>query len=98
MESKTENSSRSPSSSDPGEAARRLLKVYYQRLSELGIETIERGTRLQHAKWMCLRAEGHEDVEKLNRWLGWIQCTMDYEGIYGLNESIEMTRKEMGDA
>jgi len=92
MEPKVENESRNRSSE---EAARNLLRAYYKRLAELGIETVERGTRLQHAKWMCLKAESIEDVPKMNRWLGWIQGWLVAENIYGLNEIIDQTRKEM---
>ena len=93
MDSETENKFKKGSSN--GEVSRSLLRKYYMRLAELGIETVERGTRLQHVKWMCLKAEGHEDIEKLNRWLGWIQCTLDYEGISSLTETIAHTREEM---
>ncbi len=99
MENETERKSKRISSSHSymsvGDPERSLLRKYYKRLTELGIETVERGPRLQHAKWMCLKAEGHEDVGKINRWLGWIQCTLDYEGVFSLPETIEHTRKEM---
>jgi hypothetical protein len=72
MASEMESESKKDSSSS-GDPERALLRKYYKRLTELGIETIERGTRLQHAKWMCLKAEGHESDKKINRWLGWIQ-------------------------
>jgi hypothetical protein len=91
----TETESESKKNSSSGDPERNLLRKYYKRLTELGVETIERGTRLQHAKWMCLKAEGHEDEGKMNRWLGWIQCTLDYEGIFSLPETIEHTCEEM---
>lgn len=94
MASETESEFKKDSSSS-GDPERALLRKYYKRLGELGIETIERGTRLQHAKWMCLKAEGHESDKKINRWLGWIQCVMDYEGIFSLQETIEHTREKM---
>lgn len=88
MENESKNSS-----SDNAESS--LLRKYYKHLATLGIQTIERGTRLQHIKWMCLMAQGFEDPRKMNRWLGWIQCALDCEGIYSLNESMEHTREEM---
>lgn len=92
MENEKENGYKKNSSD---EAVRRLLRNYYKHLTALGIDTIERGTRLQHAKWMCLKAEGHEDTGKLNRWLGWIQGWLVAENIYGLTEIIDHTREEM---
>lgn len=92
MEIKTENGSKNNSSD---EAVQRLLRRYYKHLTDLGIETVERGTRLQHAKWMCLKAEGHEDSGKMNRWLGWIQGWLVAENVYGLDEIIVQTREEM---
>ncbi len=94
MVNETENESKK-TSSRPSDPERNLLRKYYKRLTELGIEAIERGTRLQHIKWMCLTAQGHESDKKINKWIGWIQCTLDYEGIFGLSETIEHTRKEM---
>lgn len=88
----TENEYKNSSSDD---AVRRLLRRYYKHLTDLGIETVERGTRLQHAKWMCLKAEGHEDSGKINRWLGWIQAWLAAENVYGLTEIIDHTREEL---
>ena len=72
---------------------RKLLREYYQKLNHLGVETIERGTRLQHAKWMCIYAEGNiEDEVKANRWLGFIQGWLIAENIYSLDECREHSR------
>jgi hypothetical protein len=77
------------------DAERNLLRKYYKRLTELGVETQERGTRLQHIKWMCLKAEGFDNTKKMSRWLGWIQAWLVVENIYGLTEIMNQTRKEM---
>jgi len=77
------------------ESERRLLRKYYKHLNELGVDTRERGTRLQHAKFMCLKAESFPDGKKLSRWLGWVQGMLVTENIYGLAEVIEHTREEM---
>jgi hypothetical protein len=93
MEIEMENESKSRSSEE--EAERALLRHYHKRLTELGVETVERGTRLQHIKWMCLKAEGFDNSKKTSRWLGWIQGWLVAENIYGLTEIMDQTRKEM---
>lgn len=93
MEPGTVNEFKSPSSEE--EAERNLLRKYYKRLTELGVETQERGTRLQHIKWMCLKAEGFDETKKISRWLGWIQAWLVSENIYGLTEIMKQTREEM---
>lgn len=77
-----EKESRSLSSEDTNE----ILRGYYMHLGELGIETRERGTPLQHAKWMCLCAESIESEERKNRWLGFIQGTLFMSGVFGIDE------------
>ena len=47
---------------------------------------------LEHARWMCERIPGHEDIEKRNRWLGFVQCILVYERIFKLNELKEHVR------
>lgn len=76
-------------------ASRMLLARYFTRLSDIGIVEINRGTRLQHAMWMCHRAATFEDEGKTNRWLGWIQGWLVAENIYDLTEIIDHTREEM---
>lgn len=71
-----------------------MLRGYYRVLSKLGIETIERGTRLQHTKWMCIYAEGNIDDEvKANRWLGCIQGWLMVENIFSLDECMKHSRQ-----
>lgn len=76
-------------------ASRMLLARYFTRLSDIGIMEARRGTRLQHAMWMCHQAATFEDENKTSRWLGWIQCCLASEGIYDLAEIIDHTREEM---
>lgn len=63
-----------------------LLALYYNKLSEMNIEAAESGANLQHAKWMCVTAEKFYSIRKINRWIGWIQSVMVYEGVYTLDE------------
>ena len=91
MESKKENEYKNSSSRD---ALRLLFYRYYTRLDRIGVKPKERGMRLQHAMWMCTRANNYEDVDKMNRWLGWVQGWLVVENIYGLNEVMEHTRSE----
>ena len=86
-----EKESKNPSLETRDET-KRLLREYYQRLTKLGIETIERGTRLQHAKWMCLVAEGIDDAERANRWLGFVQGWLVVENIFSIDECRAHTR------
>lgn len=69
------------------DGARRLLLRYMHHLNTLGIKGIQRGTRLQHVKWMCDYAESSiEDLARINRWLGFIQAWLVSENIYSLEE------------
>lgn len=68
-------------------STRKLFSDYFAHLDDLGIDAIERGTRLQHAKWMCEHAEwGISDEAKANRWLGFVQGWLIVENIYSLDE------------
>lgn len=79
--------------SETTDETRRLLREYYRVLVKLGVDTIERGTRLQHAKWMCTFAEGSiKDEAKANRWLGFIQGWLIVENIFSLDECMEHSR------
>lgn len=82
MEPKTENESKSLSSEETDD----LLKGYYKHLSNLEIETRERGTPLQHAKWMLLFAQSIEDNDRKNRWLGFIQGVLFMSGVFSIDE------------
>jgi len=78
---------------------RRLFREYFQMLGNLGVETIERGTRLQHAKWMCAFAEGNiEDEVRANRWLGFVQGWLIVENLYSLDECRAHSRNGRIDA
>ena len=93
MDIEKENESKKPYLETSPET-RRLLRDYYQLLAKLGIETIERGTRLQHAKWMCLFAEGNiEDEVKANRWLGFVQGWLVVENIFSLDDARTHSRE-----
>jgi hypothetical protein len=92
MESKTEKESKK-TCLEISPKTRRLLRDYYNILDRLGIKSVERGTRLQHMKWMCGFAEnGIEDEVKANRWLGWIQGWLVVENIFGLEEVMDHSR------
>lgn len=65
-----------------------LFQKYYNRLSIAGIEAVERGSRLQHVKWMCQRAKSIDGDLKMNRWLGFIQGSLVADGIYTIDECI----------
>ncbi len=83
----TENESKK-TSLETSDETRKLFREYYQLLGKLGIETIERGTRLQHTKWMCVFAEANiNDEVKANRWLGWVQGWLVVENIFSLDET-----------
>lgn len=41
---------------------------------------------LEHARWMCQEIQGHDDRDKLNRWLGFVQCILVYERIFKLDD------------
>ena len=69
-----------------------LLKEYYRHLADLGVETAERGTRIQHAKWMCLQAQSLPDVGRANRWLGFIQGVLWTENVFDLSELREHSK------
>lgn len=86
MDESRENESKRISLETSAET-RRLFMEYYQLLSKLGIDTIERGTRLQHCKWMCAYAEASIDDEvRANRWLGFVQGWLIAENIFSLDE------------
>jgi len=70
-----------------------ILQQYFRYLSSLNIESIERGTPLQHAKWMCLTASDRLiDLERKNRWLGFIQGILFMSNIFTINEMREHVR------
>lgn len=81
-ETKTAKQYKNPSS----ERLDHLLQQYFRLLGQLNIETIERGTPLQHAKWMCLIAESVEDVGKKNRWIGFIHGVLFMSNIFSIEE------------
>src|SRR5690606_295454 len=64
----------------------------FNRLEELGIDEKERGTRLQHAKWMCKAANGINNELKLHRWLGFVQAWLVAENIFSLDECMSHMR------
>ena len=44
--------------------------------------------RKQHLQWMCVEIEAHSDdwqTEKLNRWIGFIQCALLANGLLDLD-------------
>lgn len=59
---------------------------YHTRLGELGVKEIKRGTRLQHAMWMCHELTSFSDREKKSRWIGFIQGYLVCEGVYTIDE------------
>lgn len=81
-ETKTEKQSKNLSSDELDI----LLQQYFRLLGQLNIETIERGTPLQHAKWMCLIAESVDDIDKKNRWLGFIHGILFMSHIFSIDE------------
>lgn len=84
-----ENQSKGLSSED----INNVLQQYFRYLSSLSIESIERGAPLQHAKWMCLTASDRLlDLERKNRWLGFIQGILFMSNIFTINEMREHVR------
>lgn len=53
----------------------------------------EDGAGLPHAAWMLFQIPHMEDVEKANRWLGYAQAILVYEGVFSLQEMRDMTRE-----
>jgi len=82
MEPKKENESKSLSSDDTD----KLLREYYKYLGDLDVETRERGTPLQHVKWMLLFAESIDDNIRKNRWLGFVQGVLFMSGVFSIDE------------
>lgn len=95
MAKKTEKESRKIYSEDDPEI--KLFIKYRSRLTGIGIIEIERGTRLQHAKWMCRKAQEFEDRLKMSRWIGWIQCCLVTENIYSLDQVMRHSREAFKD-
>lgn len=46
----------------------------------------DRGLLLEHARWMCCKIQGMDDLHKMNRWIGFIQCLLMWTNIFRLNE------------
>lgn len=41
---------------------------------------------LQHARWMCGKIQGMDDLHKMNRWIGFIQCLLMHTDMFRLDE------------
>lgn len=74
-----------------------LFQNYYDWLGSLDVDAIERGdpsgpttpkTRLQHARWMCAKAQSIDDDLKLNRWLGFVQGFLVAENLFTIDQCI----------
>lgn len=46
----------------------------------------ERGLLLEHARWMCCKLQGMDDLHKMNRWIGFIQCVLMMTNVFCLDE------------
>lgn len=73
------------------EQIRQVVELYDSRLypAAAPVPEQEGGSRLQHVRWMCQQIpkmldEGH--LEKVNRWLGFIQGVLWLENIYTIDQ------------
>lgn len=41
---------------------------------------------LEHARWMCGKIQGMDDLYKMNRWVGFIQCILMRNEMFSLDE------------
>ena len=41
---------------------------------------------LEHARWMCGKIQGMDDLGKMNRWIGFIQCILMQTDVFHLDE------------
>lgn len=48
---------------------------------------------LEHGRWMCEGIQGQDDRDKLNRWLGFVQCILIYERIFKLDDVRDHVRQ-----
>lgn len=47
---------------------------------------------LEHGRWMCQQMQIFDDLGKLNRWLGFVQCILVEQDIFSLDEMREHVR------
>lgn len=80
-----------------------VLDAYESFLSEMGFDAIEDDDasdsdgRLSHARWMCVRASDFVatgEIEKADRWLGFIQGILWSEGKFSIGEMRDHNREE----
>jgi len=41
---------------------------------------------LEHARWMCKLMQDFDDIGKLNRWIGFVQCVLLEHCVFTLDE------------
>ena len=77
----------------------RMLEVLQMYADELSYVEPKRenegGTRREHLRWMCLEAQRHiekNEMEKANRWLGFIQGSFWMFATYSIDEMREHNR------
>lgn len=79
------------------EQMRDVLELYRAKLFQMAAPRSERegGNRLQHICWMCHMAEHYleeGEIEKANRWLGFIQGVLWCEGFFSIDEMRDHNR------
>ncbi len=48
---------------------------------------------LEHARWMCKMMQKCDELPKLNRWLGFVQCVLIAQKLHTLDELREHVRQ-----
>jgi len=79
---------------------KKILEFYFEEFERLKIKAVRGGVALQHCAWMideCFRMLFHahntsaepEVLNKINRWIGFVQGVLWKEGIYTIDQMRE---------
>jgi hypothetical protein len=79
------------------EHLRQVALLYAEHLCRLGVMCRENGLPLQHVRWMCSRIADlavAPDLDKTNRWLGFVQGVLFSEKVFTIKEMRDHNRTE----